>query len=166
MKHTLAAAALLALSSLPALAQAPGQTIDVAGWKVDREHNADNSFKQCSAIMTYDDKSVLGIIAGADKKVSVVMIDPAFDYIVGQTYKADVSVDKGAALSVDAVAGTKTGLLIPIPPDKDDAFMAAMMAGDMLNVDVAGKVAQNPLAGSGKAITQLGQCMAAGLTGK
>jgi len=158
-----AAAALLGLPGLPALAQSAGQTIDVGGWKVMRLHNADGSFKQCTAKITYDDKSILAFAVAASKKVYVVIIEPDFKLTEGQVYKAKYNIDKKTMVSADAVAADATTLVIPI--ENDSPFMEGAMAGNTLTIDAGGESIEEPLAGSKDAINQLGQCAVAALGG-
>ena len=162
MRHIIAAALLSSLA-LPALAQASGEVVDVGGWKVSRVGNPDGSFKQCNATMVYDDGSVLAFVANKDQKVFVVLVEPTYKLKEGQAYKAEVSIDKGAAARVDAIAPEPTMLVIPIADDA--TFMPAAMAGNALFIEAAGKVSESPLEGSGKAIAQLGACAVAGTKG-
>ena len=157
------AAALLSLTA-PALAQSAGQTVDVGGWKVTRMHNPDGGFKQCSATMTYDDKSILAFAVAASKKVYVVIIEPDLKLTEGQVYKAKYNLDKKAAVSADAVATDATTLVIPI--ENDDAFMEGAMAGNTLTIKAGGEAVEEPLAGSKDAITQLAACALAAFKGE
>lgn len=161
--HACLATIILCLPGLPALAQSAGETIDVGGWKLSRVHNEDKSFKQCNAVYEYDDGSALGIAVNAETKVFVVMKDPAFKFTDGRTYKASFYVDKSAETPVDAVSINATTIVFPIV--KDDAFMDAAAKGNALFIDIAGKTANNPLTGSGKAITQLGVCVVTAVKG-
>ncbi len=165
MRHsvTLAAAFLLGLLAAPALAQSAGETVDVGGWKVTRTHKADGSFEQCSSAMKYDDSSILAFAVNGAGKVFVVLVEPTFKFTGGQTYKSEFYIDKTTAIPVDAIAADATTLVIPVA--KDDAFMAAAMAGNSLFIEVGGKMSENPLAGSSKAITQLATCVTAGAKG-
>lgn len=156
-------AAVIGMAGSPAMAQSAGETIDVGGWKVSRRNNPDGSFKQCNSVMTYDDNSVLGFVVNAAGKVFVVVVEPTLKLTEGQTYKAGVTIDKGATMAVDGVAAEPTMLVIPIA--NDDAFMPAAIAGDALFVEFGGMVHENPLTGSGKAITQLGACATAAMRG-
>jgi len=160
---TLAAAALL-FGGLPALAQSAGQTIDVGGWKVTRMHNPDGSFKQCNATMTYDDKSILGFAASAEKKVYVVIIEPEFKLTEGQVYKASYKLDGAPAVAADAIAASANTLVIPIA--SEGPFMDGAMAANSLTIEAGGQTIEEPLDGSKNAINQLGECAVAGITGK
>lgn len=159
----LAAALLLGLSAAPALAQSAGETVDVGGWKVTRMHNPDGSFKQCNSAMKYDDDSILAFAVNGAGKVFVVLVEPTFKFTEGQTYKSEFYIDKTVAIPVDAIAADATTLVIPVA--KDDAFMTAAMAGNSLFIEVGGKVSENPLTGSSKAIAQLATCVTAGAKG-
>jgi hypothetical protein len=159
----LAATVLLGLSAAPALAQSAGQTIDVGGWKVTRTHKADGSFEQCSSNIKYDDKSILAFAVNAAGKVFLVIVEPDFKLIEGQTYKAKYRLDKTSAVSADAVAADKTTLVIPVA--NEDAFMPAAMAGNNLVIEAGGETVEEPLAGSKDAINQLATCVAAGMKG-
>ena len=166
MRHLniLAMAALCSLPAVPALAQDAGQTIDVGGWKVTRMHNPDGSFKQCNATIQYDDKSILAFAASAAKQVYIVIIEPDFKLTERQTYKAKYSLDGKAAVSADAVASDPTTLVIPV--ENDAVFMPGAMAANNLKIEAGGQTVDEPLDGSKDAITQLGSCAAAAMSGK
>ena len=148
---------------MPALAQSAGEIIDVGGWKIARLHNPDGSFKQCNSAMKYDGDSILAFVASKAEKVFVVLVEPTFKLTKDQTYKTESHIDRGAVVPVDAIAADATTLVIPIA--NDDAFMPAAVAGNALFIEVGGMVSENPLTGSGKAITQLGACAMAGIKG-
>jgi len=162
MRHSLPLAALLGLLSLPALAQTAGEPVEVGDWTVSRTDNPDGSLKQCSAKVDYDDKSALTVTLMATKALFLVIYEPDLTLRAGRAYTGSYTLEGRSEIAVQALATEPTTLLVPI---EDDAFMDNARVASTLTIEAAGRTIEEPLEGSDDAITQLRECVRAGLGG-
>lgn len=162
MRHGLLLAALLGLTPLPALAQTAGEPVEVGDWTVSRTDSPDGSLKQCSAKLDYDDKSALTVTLMATKQVFLVIYQPDLTLQARRAYTGSYKLEDRPEVAVHALATEPTTLLVPI---EDDAFMDSARVASTLTIEVAGRTIEEPLEGSDDAITQLRECVRAGLGG-
>lgn len=163
---TLAAAALLggALSlAQPAFAQAPGETIDVGGWKIHNQKN-DNDSQTCVAMWKYDDDSSVGFGADTNNLTYLIVSEPAVSLIKDRQYEVKYHAGSGRTKTGMAIATSKVMLVLPIP-DPDVDFKAFAAAKNIV-VEFSGNSYEEPMGGSQAAIKALAQCVASAAINK
>lgn len=167
----IAAAAILTVLALPAalattrpaLAQAPGQTIDVGGWKISNSKNA-AGLQTCVSIYVFDDKSIVGFSADTEGTTTFLFSEPDAKLTQGKQYPVSYKVDKDAAVSGTGVA--TSGEMLVVPEPNPDVMFNKFIGGNSLFVTVAGKTFEEPLDGSGDAIKALASCVKAAVANK
>jgi len=139
-----------------AQAQAPGETIDVGGWKVHNDRNGDGS-QTCVVMWKFDDDSTVGFGADTNKLTYLIVSEPEAELTKDQQIQVKYKVDGGKQKIAKGVATSKVMVVIPIAtPDLD---FAAFGAGTNLIVEFGGETYEEPLGGSKAAIMALGQCI-------
>ena len=142
--------------SAPVNAQAPGQTIDVSGWKVHNDKNDDGS-QTCVAMWKFDDESMVGFGADTNKLTYLIVSEPEAELTKDQQIVVKYKVDGGKPKTVKGTATSNVMIVIPISnPDQD---FATFGAGEKLAVEFGGESYEEPLAGSKTAIKALGRCI-------
>lgn len=164
---TMIAAALLATLAVsaapPAHAQAPGQTIEVGGWKISNSKNA-AGLQTCVSIYIFDDKSIVGFSADTEGTTTFLFSEPDAKLTEGKQYPVSYKVDKDAPTVGTGVATSAEMLVVPEP--NPDVMFSKFIAGNALFVTVAGKTFEEPLDGSGDAIKALASCVKAAVANK
>ena len=140
----------------PAWAQAPGETVDVAGWKIHNDKNADGS-QTCVAMWKFDDESMVGFGADTNKLTYLIVSEPEAELTKDQQIQVKYKVDGGKQRVATGIATSKVMVVIPI--SSPDTEFAAFGAGTNLVVDFGGDSYEEPLGGSKNAIKALGQCI-------
>ena len=153
----------LMVASLPALAQAPGQTIDVGGWKVSNSKNSDGS-QTCVAINVFDDKSIVGFSADTNNATMFLFSEPGAKLKESTQYPVSYKVDKDAPVMGIGIA-TSAEMLV-VPEANPDVMFNKFMAGSSLFVTVGSKTYEEPLDGSSDAIKALASCVKAAMANK
>ena len=152
----LAAVSVITLSA-PARAQAIGETIDVQGWKLHLDKNADGS-ATCAAMWKYDDDSAVGFAADTNKNTFLIISEPEAELVKDRKYEVKYSVDGSKSKRTMAVATSTVMLIVPITDP--DADFGAMGRGKALTVEFGGESYEEPLEKSRGAIQALGRCIA------
>ena len=148
----------LAIIALPSVghAQAVGETIDVQGWKVHLDKNADGS-ATCVAMWTFDDESAVGFAADTNKNTFLIVSEPEAELVKNRKYEVKYSVDGGKTKRVMAVATSKVMLVVPI--SDPDADFGAFGRAKAINVEFGGDTYEEPLEKARGAIQALGRCV-------
>ncbi len=158
-----ATAAILAALTAPAMAQSPGQTIDVGGWKVSNHKNA-AGLQTCATVLVFEDKSMVGFSADTEGTTMFLFSEPDAKLTEGKQYPITYRVDRDAPVSGTGIATSAEMLIVPEP--NPDVMFKKFIAGSSLFVTVSGKTFEEPLDGSGAAITALGSCVKAAAANK
>ena len=145
------------MTATPAPAQSVGETIDVQGWKVHLEKNADGS-ATCAAMWTFDDESAVGFAADTNKNTFLIVSEPEAELVKNRKYEVNYGVDGGKTRRVMAVATSKVMLVVPI--GDPDADFAAFGRAKAINVEFGGESYDEPLQKARGAIQALGRCVA------
>ena len=143
--------------ALPATAQKVGQSLDVGGWKIASDLNADGS-TGCTATFVYDDKSVIAFALDNDNTHMFIVSEPTAKMTAGQQTQLTYRIDDGKNITGLGIAANTTTLAVPIPPDALDGVYAAFKAGNSLFIKLGREEFEEPLDGSSNAITALAKC--------
>ena len=143
--------------ALPASAQKVGQTIEVGGWKISSDTNADGS-TGCTATFVYDDKSVIAFALDNDNTHMFIVSEPTAKMTAGSQTQLTYRIDDGKTIGGMGIAANATTLAVPIPPDSLDDIYAAFKAGNSLFIKLGKEEFEEPLDGSSNAITALAAC--------
>ena len=160
---TLLALTVVPVVAQPAFAQGPGETINVAGWRIHNQKDADGS-QTCAAVWTYDDKSFVGFTVNTDNQTFLVISEPEAELTKNESVQFKYRVDKGPAKTVNAIATSPKMVVAPISdPDVD---FAAFRKGKTLFVEFGGDTYEDSLDHANEAIKGLGACIVKANAGK
>lgn len=144
------------VTATSAIAQSVDETIDVQGWKVHLETNADGS-ATCAAMWTFDDDSAVGFAADTNKNTFLIVSEPEVELVKNRKYEVKYGIDGGKTKRVMAVATSKVMLVVPI--SDPDAEFAAFGRAQAINVEFGGEAYEEPLQKARGAIQALGRCV-------
>ncbi len=139
-----------------ARAQAPGETIDVGGWKVHSDKNDDGS-QTCVAMWQFDDKSMVGFGADTNNLTYLIVSEPEAGLTKNQKVQFKYRVDAGKQKVATGIATSNQMVVVPIADP--DADFNAFQAGNTLHVEFGGDTYDEALGGSGDAIKALATCI-------
>lgn len=161
MRAALVIAGLLTLASAPAMAQAAGQTIKVAGWDIRR---IAGQVPTCVAAQTAGDNTALAFGATANNQTFVMLIDPTGKFTPGQDYGLEYHVDTGKLYKTTAKASAPTTMLQVVGSFADAApLFTAVEEGDSFHLATNGATYEFPLDGSKAAMGALEACVKAAM---
>ena len=162
MRAALVIAGLLTLASAPAMAQAAGQTIKVAGWEIRRDSSA--TAQSCTAAATASDNVSLVFGANTQDKTFIMLIDPQLKLKIGQSYGFEYHVDTGKVYKTTADAVAATGMLQIVGSFTDAGpLFTSVENGDTMHFATNGETYDFSLDGSKEALAALAACVKAAM---
>ena len=157
MRALLATGTFLLLSA-HLLSPSLAESMDVAGWKVDRTDDKST----CTLLSVSDDKKggfLLGVNTG--NLAFIGLVDTELKLKPGAAFQASYHVDKGAPTKINGQAASETTYLLPLGSWKEaQPVFDTAAAGTTVYIDVAGDSYEYSLTGSKDAIAEFDKCAA------
>ena len=160
MSVTAVLACLAVPLATPVLAQAPGEVIDVGGWKIGN-NRGDKGLQTCTALFVFDDKSIVGFAADTDGDTFFLVSEPDAKLTPNQQLQIKFDIDGGKTQTGMGVATSPEMAIVPIPAANVGPMFTAFQKGNNLNITMGAKTYEEPLVGSSDAIDALAKCQAA-----
>ena len=154
--RALLAPALFVVLAARCIAPAAAESIDVAGWKVERTDDKST----CTLLSVSDDKKggfLMGVNSG--NLAFIGLVDTELKLTPGASFQAKYHVDSDAPTKITGQAASATTYLLPLGSWKEaQPTFDTASAGNTVYIEIGGDSYEYSLTGSKDAIASFDQC--------